>query len=434
MGNSVSNTVKGATPDLDLQQPQPWVGPAGTSLNCGISYEPLRERQSIRLLKLHLPCDPDNPEIECTLTEHFMPDCQNKYVALSYTWGDSTARKQIKVNGRPAFITENLYEALTHILSLDGDLASLLESHDLWVDALCINQQDAAEKSVQVANMLDVFSNADWVVAWMGPSADGSDELLQGMRKAVTVDTPESDLVLDLSPQALKAFLDRGWWNRMWILQEFMMSRKIWFLCGQSSVDADVLTITAHRWLLYLSQAPNVDVEPELRDLLTVRMTLMIGRDILSWKGMSFPMIYWIDIAKEAQCTDPRDKIFALLGLMWAGEKEDLICDYNASPCEVFSSAIRVMALHYEEEITTKVVKMVNAWKLDDHRGGSKLQEHDPLEPHVPARQTCDGIACSSQFLCISIPEHVQMSGRELLRNIINEGLAKKQSASSGGS
>jgi hypothetical protein len=108
-----------------------------------------------------------------------MEECKRKYVALSYTWGNPVARREIVVNGKPAFITENLYAALTHMLGLDGLLGSLLEDCELWIDALCINQQDAAEKFVQVANMRDVFANAGWVVAWMGPSADGSDELLR---------------------------------------------------------------------------------------------------------------------------------------------------------------------------------------------------------------------------------------------------------------
>ncbi|KAK4103340.1 hypothetical protein N658DRAFT_388746, partial [Parathielavia hyrcaniae] len=90
------------------------------------------------------------------------------YIALSYSWGNPTARREIVVNGKPACVTENLYAALTHLLGFKGLLASILEECEIWVDALCINQQDAAEKLVQVASMRDVFANAHWVVAWLG--------------------------------------------------------------------------------------------------------------------------------------------------------------------------------------------------------------------------------------------------------------------------
>ncbi|KAK0641836.1 heterokaryon incompatibility, partial [Cercophora newfieldiana] len=143
------------------------------------------------------------------------------YVALSYTWGDATSRREITVNGKPAYITENLHAALTHILGLKGLLSALIKEsckYYLWIDALCINQQDPAEKFVQVANMRDVFANAQWVVAWMGPAADGSDELLRD----INAHSPSSDSgeQMQFPPAELQAFFSREWFSRMWILQE----------------------------------------------------------------------------------------------------------------------------------------------------------------------------------------------------------------------
>lgn len=80
-----SNAVKGVAPGSHLEHPQPWAGPAVSSINCGVSYKPLRLEQSIRLLKFQSPCDTASPKIECTLTERSMGDCHGKYVALSYT-------------------------------------------------------------------------------------------------------------------------------------------------------------------------------------------------------------------------------------------------------------------------------------------------------------------------------------------------------------
>ncbi|KAK0620802.1 heterokaryon incompatibility, partial [Immersiella caudata] len=143
------------------------------------------------------------------------------YIALSYTWGSSAAKKEIIVNGKPALITVNLHSALAHILSLkEGRLAGLIQycEYLLWVDAVCINQQDASEKFVQVANMRHVFANAQWVVAWLGPAGDGSDQLLSDIHRwSPFLDREEEP---PFNARALYSFFSRDWWTRMWILQE----------------------------------------------------------------------------------------------------------------------------------------------------------------------------------------------------------------------
>lgn len=52
-----------------------------------------------------------------------------------------------------------------------------------------------------------------------------------------------------------------------------------------------------------------------------------------------------MDAAKDFERADPRDSIFALLGLIMPEERQDITCDCNSSLCEVFWSAIRVTAM-----------------------------------------------------------------------------------------
>lgn len=40
--------------------------------------------------------------------------------------------------------------------------------HNLWIDAICINQSDFAERAIQVGQMHQIFSNAGIVYAWIG--------------------------------------------------------------------------------------------------------------------------------------------------------------------------------------------------------------------------------------------------------------------------
>jgi hypothetical protein len=84
-------------------------------------------------------------------------DQNPEYSALSYVWGDGTARTKIEYNGCEAEVTKNLAEALQH-------LRHEPESRYLWVDALCINQDNVEEKGHQVALMKDIYAYAGEVV------------------------------------------------------------------------------------------------------------------------------------------------------------------------------------------------------------------------------------------------------------------------------
>ncbi len=422
-------------PPSTSQHPQPWVAQNVSSLDCGMSYQPLSYNDSIRLLKLYpLSGTATSPTLECTMSERSMAECKGRYIALSYTWGNNpTARREILVNGQPAFITENLYAALTHILSLDSEgwLAGHIRDCELWVDAVCINQQDAAEKFAQVANMGDVFANAKRVVAWMGASADGSDELLQAMYNAsgsittTTATTATTSTTVTtggqpsmMSPLALQAFLTRDWWNRMWILQEFMIPKIICFLCGHSYTNLYDLFEALAKYLLYLDQASGDIVDAELWDLLTWRTNLLLSRERFL-KEKELQLMHLMEVARDTKCTDPRDRIFALLGLMGQDEKRRITCDYRSSPCEVFCNAIRVMAMDADPTRARKAREAVDLWKSSAELGGEKLQEHDPLQLVVPARWACDGTACSSLSLCIRMPEFAKVSGKQIVQHLI---------------
>lgn len=99
--------------------------------------------------------------IECAFT--YM-DLQNNrdYVALSYTWGQTIPSIPISVNGTVAMITDNLYMALLHLRK--GGITKV------WVDALCINQNNLHEWSTQVSQMAQVYQGASMVYMWLGES------------------------------------------------------------------------------------------------------------------------------------------------------------------------------------------------------------------------------------------------------------------------
>ncbi|KAI0456681.1 heterokaryon incompatibility protein-domain-containing protein [Xylaria acuta] len=133
-------------------------------------YEPLAaEPPSIRLLILLKGSHRD--PVRCRL-EHVSLTDEPEYEALSYTWGDSSATQPIQVNDDPRPVTRNLVSALQHLRHEDHD-------RYLWVDAVCINQADTAERGQQVSIMGQIYSKAKSVVVWLGPEESVAPDALR---------------------------------------------------------------------------------------------------------------------------------------------------------------------------------------------------------------------------------------------------------------
>ena len=112
----------------------------------------------LRLLRVH--AGSVSEPIRCTLRTVSFRD-KPSYEALSYTWGDSASNKPIDVDGFEIQVTVNLEQALRHLRNVEHDLI-------LWVDAICINQSDASEKSHQVAFMGKIYRDCAQVRNWLG--------------------------------------------------------------------------------------------------------------------------------------------------------------------------------------------------------------------------------------------------------------------------
>ena len=113
-------------------------------------YAPLKlTKDQIRLLKVS-PGLTEEP-LRCSL-ERIPLNSKAHYTALSYCWGDANDRANITVNGQDISVTRNLASALKRMRNVNQNTL-------VWADALCINQQDVTERSVQVGLMRDIYVN-----------------------------------------------------------------------------------------------------------------------------------------------------------------------------------------------------------------------------------------------------------------------------------
>ena len=208
----------------------------------------MTDTHEIRIFEL-LPGSNDEPIRGLLTIEHLWDD--PRYEALSYAWGTSATMKSIQLNETEFGITPNLEAALL-------DLRYQKEPRRLWIDALCINQNDPLEKEGQVKLMSEIYPAAENVLCWLGPEADESDfvfEKLQEMAESKMVSSIRSEpgdrdhlnaaQEFDNEHQseigrfsvALFKLLSRPWWSRLWTCQEFALTlRDPKIICGKDSM------------------------------------------------------------------------------------------------------------------------------------------------------------------------------------------------------
>ncbi|KAI4132568.1 MAG: hypothetical protein LQ338_000667 [Usnochroma carphineum] len=141
-----------------------------------MKYDPipdgLCDHQSIRLFTLW-PGAKTSP-IQGHLTTLLLKGCP-PYEGLSYAWEDATIRIDITVSGGALPTTLNLASALDR-------LRSPSESRLLWIDAICINQNDEVEKSKQVRVMRDIYRRAQRTLVWLGNGDEHSSKAIETSR------------------------------------------------------------------------------------------------------------------------------------------------------------------------------------------------------------------------------------------------------------
>lgn len=175
------------------------------------NYLPLTHtNQSIRLLRL-MPHQDQHADIQCELFEYSLQgsDDDHLYEALSYVWGNPNVTLPISITEYRMDVTVNLHAALLR-------LRNRLFDRVLWIDAICINQNDQNEKISQIQFMVHIYSKALRVVAWLGEAADNSHLAFQDIC-ADGADEFRSVPYSNEIEAAGLALLQRPWFRRIWV-------------------------------------------------------------------------------------------------------------------------------------------------------------------------------------------------------------------------
>jgi hypothetical protein len=314
-------------------------------------YEPLDPNgPETRLIKLE-PSQQFSAQIRCSIFKVRLEDAP-AYHALSYCWGDQSNPICIKLNGCLFPIGINLYLALRRLRSLAKEVPAVY-----WVDAICINQKDDEERGHQVSMMRNIYEGANEVSVWLGEAAEWSALAMGLIRLWSTV--PLETLAEDWKGHFLKEpglsdkrsweatinLLRRAWWNRVWVYQELVVSRKAMFICGVDILDCDQLFVALRTWL-YLSNPKNLQhsgnldlgflshdnfLEPGF--MILHRETKRTGSQVLE----GYCLISLVLLTRYKLATDPRDKVYALLGVDGVGDIA-VMPDYTISTSTVYQN------------------------------------------------------------------------------------------------
>lgn len=276
-------------------------------------YPSLDKTQSqIRLLEI-LP-QPDS-SLRYILTTFDISECP-PYVALSYVWGADEPKNTIVINGQGFKIRDNLNFALPHLSSLqdDGNESEFKRSErHFWIDAICINQNDIKERNHQVEMMKTLYTRAALTVAWLGPEDQNLNFFRSLPKKSLR------DLTRPRSQEPLEKLACNPYFERMWIIQEVILSRNIWMMSGGGVCAWEDLE---H----YLRECGCEQILPPYRlhrcalrggvtkDPFINLLGFMWSRKShkREWKRLDDLVFLFLD----RKCQNPRDRIYALLGLL----------------------------------------------------------------------------------------------------------------------
>ncbi|KAF4627329.1 hypothetical protein G7Y89_g10831 [Cudoniella acicularis] len=330
-----------------------FIKPVETALivNCDMAYyqyQPLANAGMTRLLKL-IPCP---TRLECNLSTNF--NCESRpitcniqevsladnpvYEALSYNWGDASLRSTIVCDGAPLQISSNLYLALNRFRHQRQPVL-------LWADAICINQRDISECNSQVRLMRQIYQSAQSVQIWLGEETEDSKlgfefvpQLLHGAR--LQINAGDSRKAVEIPPLEFRRYYGdksrpwdhrvgaffaisaRPWFRRVWIIQEVSVSKRADLVCGSRRVDWDDF-VQAMKFSIKVGFNLSVDSSRVNR---IVKMDLSRQENAHNRSQNLEQLLFRY---QDFLSTDPRDKIYSLLGLVDKSDLERLNLDVD---------------------------------------------------------------------------------------------------------
>ncbi|KAM0328194.1 hypothetical protein ACHAQA_005601 [Verticillium albo-atrum] len=374
------------------------------------------------------------------------------YYALSYTWGPAddsetgtnsaslVAPAPIILDGERHDVTPNLYDALLQMT------ASYPGAY-FWIDAICINQDDLLERRTHVAMMDEIYRRAVAVTIWLGKETPATGEVLALVRTVAAIDEAAFPAQAEAGPAAIAAaasddlwrdylaFYERRWFSRGWVIQEVALARRAVAHWGPETVPWPALVAGARIFLperlrkdffapLLLPRgdpptaaaaapdAPNAPTQalavlPFGRNVYRIglmqaacaksnaQQLLVVGLCTGRYELASgaHVLVHLMRMARDFQWTDPRDRVYSLLGLvkdtaarLGLPPLRDLAPDYApaTTPAMVLTAAAAAVVessgylgiVAHVSDPSFRALRDLPSWVPDFHKAPNFSMEH----------------------------------------------------------
>lgn len=349
-------------------------------------HVPLHDASNEIRIVLLAPGRSHEVAIHCRIKTSTLPlDESSDYEALSYTWGDTSDKQPIDLDGKEFYVTKNLDGALRYLRDKRTERV-------LWVDAICIDQADNDEKSRQVQMMHRIYAHARKVLVWLGESdAAVQDGLRFFEKKRSKLSKRELKRIPVEIQKSLAALYQRAWWSRVWVVQEVFFAKEYPTIgCG-------------HFWfsfehaldVLYELLSSSYDIHSDFVAVPDTEATLaklfLLRKNDSNKDGVRFYSLLHATASYDA--TDPRDHVLALLNMV-KGEGNAFKPDYAMTTSAVYQQAVvSILETEAKEGKAEFLFHVVNSdsptmpsWCIDfSKRGWEKVDMDLDLSLHRQA-------------------------------------------------
>ena len=193
--------IRSAMSELNGKHPQdlPNSSDQPTAFQYCALKEPHKEIRLIRILNvIESPDASIRPILEIEMFHTSLANAES-YVAVSYAWGDPKPVCKFICNGSELYAPANTFRALYTVFHASRNNSTSLyregETPTLWIDALCINQRDVAEKNFQVPMMGSIYQRSTGAIGYVRSPGEGTDPINAITSMAVCIN-PALDLPL----------------------------------------------------------------------------------------------------------------------------------------------------------------------------------------------------------------------------------------------
>ncbi|PMD14705.1 HET-domain-containing protein [Hyaloscypha hepaticicola] len=308
------------------------------------THEPLWDKRSIRLL--HLSRGSPFGRVRYKLTVHGI-DSRPSYEAISYTWGDPTFCRPIIIDDCELMVTSNAFDVLQQ-------RATFWKVRTIWIDSICINQDDENEKSIQSPLMREIYSRASSVLVWLGSQPDSriAMSFLANLHRRLRLgglEGSELKTILQIgttSPNwpALFTLLNHSYWTRSWVIQEIAVAETVNIFYGNAILSWDFFSSTIE--MLHTQDVGGLFIVSSIvapprtmpfRGAGCIRSISRIRSTIKQQSGME--LIELLYYSAKSDSTLAKDKIFALLGMADTAAQSALSGMYRRKVQDIFVAA-----------------------------------------------------------------------------------------------